>query len=284
MTDHVRENGGIFKTNSRWFRFYAEALDDPKVQRLPAHLFKTWVNILCIAAKSGGRLPSKDDLAFRLRLSCNELETQLSELILAELIDISADGSLTPHNWAKRQYVSDRSTERVRKFREARAETHDETLRNVSCNVSETPPDTDTDTEADITPLPPSGAEPLDALKAFEAYNAVALRCGLPQASKLTPRRSKSIRARLKIYGLDGWMLAIGNIEKSAFLCGKTEANFRADLDFVCQAKSFERLHDGGYSSVKPTASSKPPAIRNNDPKQGADLDEFVKEYGLCQQ
>lgn len=24
----------------RWFRFYAEALDDPKVQRLPPHLFK----------------------------------------------------------------------------------------------------------------------------------------------------------------------------------------------------------------------------------------------------
>jgi len=31
----------------RWFRFYAESVNDPKVQRLPAHLFKTWVNILC---------------------------------------------------------------------------------------------------------------------------------------------------------------------------------------------------------------------------------------------
>ena len=49
---------------SRWFRFYDEALDDPKVQRLAPHLFKTWINLLCLASKEDGTMPSNDDIAF----------------------------------------------------------------------------------------------------------------------------------------------------------------------------------------------------------------------------
>jgi hypothetical protein len=137
----------------RWFRFYSETLNDPKVQRLPAQHFKTWVNLLCLAGSNGGKLPRRDDIAFQLRMSDHDAQIQIDELIGVGLIDIAADGSLEPHNWKGRQYISDCSTERVRKYRENKAET----VSNVSCNVSETPPDTeaDTETDTDITPLPP---------------------------------------------------------------------------------------------------------------------------------
>jgi hypothetical protein len=111
-------------------------------------------------------------------------------------------------------------------------------------------------------PLPPKGGggpTPLDALKAFEAYNEIAQQCGLPQAAKLTGDRQRRIIARLRDYGLEGWHQALSNIEKSAFLRGMTDHNFRADLDFMCQAKSFGRLHDGGYGNgahAKPKESS----------------------------
>lgn len=107
------------------------------------------------------------------------------------------------------------------------------------------------------TPLPPKapkGPTPTDALKAFTAYNETALRCALPQAAKLTPDRQRKIIARLREYGLDGWMQALANIEKSAFLTGGTDHSFRADLDFVCQAKSFGKLHDGGYGNGRHAA------------------------------
>ena len=42
---------------ARWFRFYNEALDDPKVQKLPPALFKSWVNLLCLTARHDGTLP-----------------------------------------------------------------------------------------------------------------------------------------------------------------------------------------------------------------------------------
>lgn len=119
----------------RWFRYYDEALDDPKVQRLAPHLFKTWVNLLCLASKGNGTLPSNDDIAFRLRISACDAAQQIDELILAGLVDIGPDGERIPHNWEKRQYASDSSSERVRKHRETKKKTEC----NVSGNVSVTP-------------------------------------------------------------------------------------------------------------------------------------------------
>lgn len=102
----------------RWFRFYAETLDDPKVQRLPAHLFKTWVNLLAMACTAGG-LINRDDVAFRLRLSEHEAGTQIDELIGLGLLDFLQDGKIEPHNWKGRQFVTS-SADRVAKYREKR--------------------------------------------------------------------------------------------------------------------------------------------------------------------
>lgn len=140
----------------RWFRFYSEALDDPKVQRLSPHLFRTWVNLLCLASGNKGALPGDDDLAFRLRMSVQDIAQQMDDLILAGLIDLDGKGGRFPHNWSGRQYDSDSSTARVLKHRKNKEKTE----RNVSCNVSVTAQnrtDSETDTESLLlTPLPPS--------------------------------------------------------------------------------------------------------------------------------
>lgn len=146
----------------QWFRFYNEALNDPKVQGLPAELFRVWINVLCVANEENdwGFLPSLDDLAFKLRLTLEETETALDDLSRRNLIEKSGR-KLTPHNWNKRQYQADSSAERVRRHRQKRKE---ETLHVTECNVtgnvtetenvtpltrarSETETDTDTETE-----------------------------------------------------------------------------------------------------------------------------------------
>lgn len=123
------------------------------------------------------------------------------------------------------------------------------------------------------TPLPPTKtkrAKPefgrAEALAAFEAYNATAERLALPQAAKLTPERERSILARLKAYGLDGWQTALENIEKSPFLMGETDHQFRPTLDFVCQAKSFGKLHDGGYGTNRKTVIVTPAKVEYYTP------------------
>lgn len=107
------------------------------------------------------------------------------------------------------------------------------------------------------TPLPPKGGPtPGDAIKAFHAYNETALRCGLQQAKSLTPDRQRRLIARLRDYGLDGWSVALANVERSSFLTGKNDNGWRADLDFLLQAKSFNKVHDGSYGNGRHTAQT----------------------------
>lgn len=106
----------------------------------------------------------------------------------------------------------------------------------------------------EISHSPPSPPGPprlgrKEALEAFTAYNETALKCGLPQASRMSPDRERKIIARLKEFGVDGWTQALANISRSSFLCGHNDRNWRASLDFMLQATSFAKLHDGGYGN-----------------------------------
>lgn len=119
------------------------------------------------------------------------------------------------------------------------------------------------------TPIPPKGGPtPMDALRAFESYNALALRIGIPQASKLTPERQRRIIVRLRDYGLDGWDRALANIERSSFLTGTNDRGWRASLDWLLSPTKFAGVHDGGYGNgrhadVPPAATVRPVSDRD---------------------
>lgn len=109
-----------------WFRFYNYAVNDPKVQRLKPQIFKFWVNILCIASKNSGAIPHIEDISFSVRLGQKVVEEYINILIANRLIH-KAEHGFVPHNWDTRQYKSDGSTERVKRFRE-RSKAVSETL------------------------------------------------------------------------------------------------------------------------------------------------------------
>ncbi len=125
----------------KWFRYWECSLDDPKVQRLSPHLFKLWVNLLCLASGSYPRwvLPPTAEIAFRLRMNEDRVLTGVDELVARCLLDRLPDG-VSVHNWAKWQPVSDDVTARVRRYRRSR---------NVSETGATRAADTDTDTETD---------------------------------------------------------------------------------------------------------------------------------------
>ena len=144
-----------------WFRYYVETLNDPKVQLLPADLFKTWVNLLCIARQHDGNLPATGEIAFRLRMSEETAAGAIQTLADAELLDTMPGGGLRPHNWDTRQYTSDTSTPRVRRHRE----TGRKRFTKRPDGVSETPPEqsryrADADAEQSRTTTSSDGAPP----------------------------------------------------------------------------------------------------------------------------
>lgn len=119
---------------SRWFRFYDDAVNDPKVQRLPGEKFKAWVNLLCLASKNGGVLPSLSDISYVLRLSEDKISSLLNEFCEKGLLDpVEVDDapmSYEPHNWSGRQFKSDRdptATDRKRRERDRKRDTENVT-------------------------------------------------------------------------------------------------------------------------------------------------------------
>jgi len=123
---------------NHWWRAYNEAVNDPKLQLISDSLFRAWFNLMCIASGNDGALPALKDIAFTLRIAPTRAAQILSQLHVAGLLDKTETG-FAPHNWNGRQYKSDVSTERVKRFRKRE--------RNVSSDVTETPPDTELDTE-----------------------------------------------------------------------------------------------------------------------------------------
>jgi hypothetical protein len=101
-----------------WIKIYHEILDDPKMGRMPDRLWRRTIELFLVAGETDaeGLLPKIGDMAYRLRLSEDELTEDLVQL--DELNIVHRDGE----NWvvtrfAERQApVSD--AERMRRYRE----------------------------------------------------------------------------------------------------------------------------------------------------------------------
>jgi len=127
---------------SRWFRLYSDLLEDPKAQRLPPALFKTWINLLCLTSKHDGELPSVPDIAFALRMEEGPIIEALNELMARGLIE--GDETLRPHNWDERQFKSDKDPTAADRQRKKRERDRSETVTRDVTDGSR-PPEADTE-------------------------------------------------------------------------------------------------------------------------------------------
>ena len=170
--------------SGRWWRAYDEALHDPKLIALPDKLHRAWFNLLCVASKHGGILPAMSVVAIELRITLHKAAECVTSLVVAGLFDEPEPGKFSPHNWSRRQFQSDVSTDRVKRFRQQK--------RNVSLAVSETPPETDTEAKTERkkdAPLAPLSSEKDYFTRAKELFGKEA--GGL--ASKLLSAKGKDV-------------------------------------------------------------------------------------------
>jgi hypothetical protein len=127
-----------------WFRYHADVINNKRIQNLPPELFKFWVNCQCILALedvgNSGKLPPIEQCAFYLRMSVEETVNKFEELhekgvflkrevkrnetpvkqktLENETLFDRKEYNYFLRNWGKKQYKSDSSTERVKRFRE----------------------------------------------------------------------------------------------------------------------------------------------------------------------
>jgi hypothetical protein len=142
---------------TQWFRFYGDAINDPKILKLPEVTRWRWVAVLSAASKCQGLIPAADDLALMLRITMQQTIELITVLERAKLIDKTETG-FTPHNWNGRQYKSDVSTDRVQKHRNKKRNVTDGVATkhgNKKGNATETFHDVSGNVGATVTVTPP---------------------------------------------------------------------------------------------------------------------------------
>lgn len=116
-----------------WFRLYSEFDSDPKVQLMPETMQRRLIMLLC------GRCKEE---TFQERFTCFKWRISLDDLAETKAIFLShgfIDDDWNVLNWNKRQYVSDSSTDRVRRHRLSLEQ--GETLQERPVSVTVTAPE-----------------------------------------------------------------------------------------------------------------------------------------------
>ena len=270
-----------------WFRFYSESLRDRKLERVArvtgqpkALLIGVWVTLLSLANDSPipGALLLTEDIA--LGLEDFALETGIEPDLLILIIDrflvlqmlTLESGVYLVTNWDKRQFKSDSSVERVRRYRERKAATqdgdaHDDvTLPDRYSNAPETEQNR-TDTEAEQKEIPSTSAD----------YQAVRLLWSELFPDKPQPRdNNKTLQGKVKTrmasaHFQENWEPALRRAARSTFC--RTEGWF--DLGwFLKNDDNYEKCLNGNYDQ---TARASP----RGSPSAMEDYEAVVRERGL---
>lgn len=172
----------------QWFRMYHEMINDTKIRRLArmclldnATIIGVWTIVLSLANESPerGRLllaegvrVMAEDISDIAAIEEDVIVEILDGMITLNMLEKNDDKVLSIVNWDKRQFKSDTSNDRVKRYRKKKKkENPDErnvtvTLQKRYSNAPETEADTETDTEVEgaldkideltTTPPPPS--------------------------------------------------------------------------------------------------------------------------------
>ncbi len=137
-----------------WFRLYSELPHDERIEEIAFEDRWHYINILCM--KCSGILDKEyQNDKMRERKIARELgvDTETAEFVCARLVEVGLiDDAWQPTGWDKRQFSSDSSTGRVRKYRESKKKkTENGNVTGVKRYSNGTESEADTDSEAEST-------------------------------------------------------------------------------------------------------------------------------------
>jgi len=255
-----------------WFRAYEEFAHDPKVQMMNEADQRRLTMLFHL--RCGGHLnPSDEEVVFLLRIEMDSWLTTKQLFIEKGFIDES--NRLL--NWEKRQYESDTSTERVRKYREKSKTAQcndDETLLKRSRNVTVTAPDTDTDTEADTEAeyiLPPAREGQSICDQVAESYHGALP--SLPKFQIWSSADVFNLKSNFEIdparERIDFWRDIFQRASRNRLLSGREPPDKKRDwkpcLPWFLKPDNATDVVNGKYP---PNLESRPPDKKQERPKE----------------
>ena len=255
-----------------WFRFYSETLRDRKLERIArvtgqpkALIVGVWVTILSLANDSpipGALLLTEDiplalgDIAMEADMPDDVVSTIIERFQAMQMMIVEDDVHIVA-NWDKRQFKSDSSIERVRRYRERKAATQDSDGNDdVTLHV------TDPSVSVSVS-VSESVSEGVDSKTSLEAYGEILSVWAKFFPSRPHPtERNKALRSKTRARWKDpdfrdNWA---GALERMTHATPWTLEQSWFTLNwFLVNDENWRKCADGNYDDKKQSAPKKPP-------------------------
>lgn len=262
----------------KWIKIATDIFDDEKIlliEDLPDAyaIITVWFKLLCLAGKknNGGvflmndKIPYTDKmLATIFRMNESTVKLALNAFEQFKMIEI-VEGIITIPNWNKHQTLDayERKKERDRLYQEERRAKQRALIEKSSGKSSERTPDvavSDIDKEEDKDKERDIRGNRVDYQQIADMYNATCV--SFPRLTRLSEKRKRAIKARLRKYSIDDIKRGFELAEESDFLKGENNRNWSATFDWMMNDANMAKILDGNYKN-KDAKQSKPPVSRN---------------------
>lgn len=279
----------------KWIKIATDIFDDEKIlliESLPDAyaIITVWFKLLCLAGKknNGGvflmndKIPYTDKmLATIFRMNESTVKLALNAFEQFKMIEI-VEGIITIPNWNKHQTLDayERKKERDRLYQEERRAKQRALIEKSSDKSSERTSDvavSDIDKEEDKDKERDIRGNRVDYQQIADMYNATCV--SFPRLTRLSEKRKRAIKARLRKYSIDDIKRGFELAEESDFLKGENNRNWSATFDWMMNDANMAKILDGNYKN-KDAKQSKPPVSRNlnNFERRGYDMDSLEEQ------
>lgn len=261
----------------KWIKITTDMFDNRKIKhlrRLPDgdSIVLIWVMLLTLAGRcnSGGMIFLTENIPYTPKMLADELDFEESTVQLAlnaleqlGMIHTNGDGFLAVTGWEKHQNIE--GMEKIReskrlaqaRWRAKKAalelSTVDTTVdtTEIENNNAEEEIEEESEEDKNLLTVSKDTVRSTDVLRIAEAWNDLSS-LGIASIQKITPgtKRDEMLRKRIKDYGVDAIIKAIGNIRNSDFLQGKKK-DFTITFDWFVKPNNFPKVLEGNYDNKK---------------------------------
>lgn len=276
----------------KWIKICSDIFDDEKIlmiESLPNadNIIVIWFKLLCLAGKSNnsGVFLMNDKIAYsdEMLAAIFRRDVKIVRMALKTFQDFAMieiiNDTVTIPNWSKYQTLDayEKKKERDRIYQQNRRK-----KQKLLAEKSKKSSDKSLDPSVDVATLEEDIDKERDIdidinTKVFiEKWNSL----GLNKLINIKNKRLKSLKARVKEYGIEKVMEAIDNINQSDFLRGKNDRGWQIDFDWLMKPNNFIKVLENKYKSNEPViqASKNDGSNFNNFEPRQYDYEDLEKK------
>ena len=276
----------------KWIKICSDIFDHEKIlmiESLPNadNIIVIWFKLLCLAGKSNnsGVFLMNDKIAYsdEMLAAIFRRDVKIVRMALKTFQDFAMieiiNDTVTIPNWSKYQTLDayEKKKERDRIYQQNRRK-----KQKLLAEKSKKSSDKSLDPSVDVATLEEDIDKERDIdidinTKVFiEKWNSL----GLNKLINIKNKRLKSLKARVKEYGIEKVMEAIDNINQSDFLKGKNDRGWQIDFDWLMKPNNFIKVLENKYKSNEPViqASKNDGSSFNNFEPRQYDYEDLEKK------